>query len=60
MTVPVKFFRETYDELKLVKWPTRQNVINLTGVVILISILVGLYIGGLDYLFTKLTELIIK
>ena len=52
--------RETYDELKLVKWPTRQNVINLTGVVILISILVGLYIGGIDWVFTKLTELIVK
>jgi preprotein translocase subunit SecE len=60
MTAPVKFLRETYDELKLVKWPTRRDVMNLTGVVILISILTGLYIGGIDYLFTKITELIVK
>lgn len=60
MTTPVKFLRETYDELKLVKWPSRQDVINLTGVVILISIVIGAYIGGIDYLFTKVTELIVK
>lgn len=57
---PVKFLRETYDELKLVKWPSRQDVIKLTGVVILISIVIGLYIGGIDWIFTKATELIIK
>jgi preprotein translocase subunit SecE len=60
MTVPVKFLRETYDELKKVVWPTRQEVIRLTAVVIAISVIVGLYIGGLDYGFTKITELIVK
>ena len=60
MTSPAKFLRETYDELKLVKWPKRSEVLNLTGVVILISIVVGIYIGGIDYIFTKITELIIK
>ncbi|HSA84378.1 MAG TPA: preprotein translocase subunit SecE [Patescibacteria group bacterium] len=60
MTKPAQFLREVYDELKLVKWPKRRDVVNLTGVVILISVLVGLYIGGIDYLFTWITELIIK
>lgn len=60
MTTPVLFLRETFDELKKVKWPTRNEVIRLTLVVISISVIVGLYIGGLDYGFTKLTELIVK
>jgi len=60
MTTPVVFLRETYDEIKKVVWPTRNEVIRLTLVVITISILTGLYIGGLDYIFTKITELIVK
>ena len=60
MTTPAQFLRETYDELKLVKWPKRTDVVNLTAVVILISILVGIYIGAIDFVFTKITELIVK
>ena len=53
MTTPVSFFRETYDELKKVVWPTRNEIIRLTSVVILLSVIMGLYIGGLDYVFTQ-------
>jgi preprotein translocase subunit SecE len=60
MTTPVTFLQETYAELKKVVWPTRNEVVRLTLVVIAISILVGLYIGGIDYVFTKITELIVK
>jgi preprotein translocase subunit SecE len=60
MTTPVKFLTETYDELKKVKWPTRQEVTRLTAVVIFISVVVGLYIGGLDYILTKVLETILK
>ena len=60
MTTPATFLKETYDELKEVVWPTRNEVIRLTLVVIAISILVGLYIGGIDYILTKITEFIVK
>jgi preprotein translocase subunit SecE len=60
MATPVNFLRETYDELKKVVWPTRNEVVRLTFVVIVISIIVGIYIGALDYIFTKITEFIIK
>jgi preprotein translocase subunit SecE len=60
MTTPVKFLRETYDELKQVKWPTRNEVVRLTTVVIFISVVVGLYIGGLDYALTQLLNIVIK
>lgn len=60
MKAPVKFLTQVWDELKLVKWPTRQDVLKLTVMVIFVSIVVGLYIGGIDYIFTKITELIIK
>jgi preprotein translocase subunit SecE len=59
-TTPVGFLRETRDELKKVAWPTRQETIRLTLVVITVSLLVGLFLGGLDFIFTKGIGLIIK
>ena len=60
MLAPLAFFRETYDEIKKVTWPSRNQVIRLTSVVIAISVLVGLYIGALDYLMTKVMEFILR
>ena len=60
MTTPVSFIRETQDELKKVTWPTRQEVIRLTGVVIAISVIVGVFIGGLDFVFTKLLQFLLR
>ena len=60
MTMPLKFLQETVDELKKVTWPKQQEVIRLTIVVILVSIMVGLFIGGLDFAFTKIMEVVIK
>lgn len=56
----VSFIREVRSELIKVTWPSREDVIRLTSVVIGISIIVGAYIGGLDLLFTKMLEFIIK
>lgn len=57
---PVTYFKETVGELKLVRWPTRQETINLTVIVLAISLIVGAYIGGLDYLFTNLLTYLVK
>ena len=60
MTSPVKFLLETKNELTQVVWPKRPEVIKLTGVVIITSVIVGLYIGGLDFLFTKAVSFLIE
>ena len=60
MTTPVTFLKEVRDELKKVVWPTREQTIRLTIVVIGVSIGVGLFIGTLDFIFTKLTEIVLK
>ena len=57
---PFTYLREVRDELGKVSWPSRQQATNLTLVVIGGSLLVGLYVGGLDYLFTTLLGLILK
>ncbi len=57
---PVVFLKEVQEELKKVVWPTRDEVIRLTFVVILISLVVGLFLGGIDFVLTKITQLLIK
>ena len=53
------FLKEVKAELYNVTWPRRIEIGRLTFVVIAISILVGIYLGLVDLMFTKLLELII-
>jgi preprotein translocase subunit SecE len=58
-SAPVRFIQEAISELKQVVWPTRQQVVRLTLIVIGVSTAAGILIGGLDFVFTKLLALII-
>lgn len=60
MTTPVAFLQQVYAELTKVTWPTRAEVIRLTAVVIIISVIVGVFIGGLDFIFTSLLQVVVK
>ena len=55
-----QFIKDSVAELKQVVWPTRKQAVKLTLIVIGVSVVTGLYIGGLDYLFTKIIGLILK
>ena len=57
---PVQFFKEVVSELKKVTWPTRDETMKLTAVVIALSVIVGIFIGGLDALLVQVQKLIIK
>jgi preprotein translocase subunit SecE len=48
------FFRDTYNELKKVTWPSRRDGIRLTIMVIAVCAVVGLFLGALDYGFAEL------
>ncbi len=56
---PVAFVREAFDELKKVTWPTREDVIRLTFTVILISVMVAIFLGAIDYGIEKAIERIV-
>lgn len=51
---PLAYLRAVKVELDLVKWPSHQETLRLTAVVIIGSIAVGAYIGGLDIVFINL------
>jgi preprotein translocase subunit SecE len=54
------FFSEVRSELSKVTWPKRDEVVRLTLIVFLVSGVIGLYVGGLDYIFTKVLSLILS
>ncbi len=49
-----KFFREYKSELKKISWCQPKDVVKYTGVVIVCILIVSLFIGVLDFGFTKL------
>jgi preprotein translocase subunit SecE len=50
----VQFIKEVRVELKRVTWPTRQQTIKYTLMVVGLSLAVAAFLGGLDFLFTWL------
>lgn len=54
-----RVIRDTRSELRKVVWPTREQATNLTILVIMASAAVGVLLGGIDFLFTKLFEYVI-
>ena len=44
----IRGLRDTRSELRKVTWPTRQETTNLTLVVIALSIVLGVVLGGVD------------
>jgi preprotein translocase subunit SecE len=56
----INFLSEVRLELSKVSWPTPRQTVNLTLVVIIVSLLVGLYVGGLDLLFAKISGAFLK
>lgn len=56
----INYIRETKGELKHVSWPTRRQAIAFTAIVIVISVLVSLYLGLFDFIFSFILEQVIS
>jgi preprotein translocase subunit SecE len=52
----VRFLREVYDELRKVVWPTWGELYRYTLVVIVTVIVIGGFIGGVDYVLGQLAK----
>ena len=50
------FFREAREELKKVAWPSRRDTLRYTGIVIVASVVVGMVIGGFDYILQQFIQ----
>jgi len=54
-----RYFRETTGELRKVNWPTWPEAKRLTGLVLLVMLIMGLFLAGMDYLAHGFMNLIL-
>jgi preprotein translocase subunit SecE len=55
-----RFLSEVRNEMGRVTWPSRKEVYATTIVVILTSILFGVYLGALDLLFDRMIQWVFR
>jgi preprotein translocase subunit SecE len=52
----LNFFSDTISELKKVTWLSRREIIYLSGIVLLVTVVVGIFLALVDFGFTRLIE----
>ena len=57
--VIVRYFKETRAELRKVHWPTRKEAINLSLIVLGVTLFMAALLGAIDYLFAQMFSLIL-
>jgi preprotein translocase subunit SecE len=55
-----EFIREVVAEFRKVTWPSRQELINSTVVVITVTVVVALFLGGVDIVLARIVERILR
>lgn len=60
MKTVINFIKESIAEFKKVQWPTKKQTLRLTGFVVGVSLITGIYVSGLDFGFKNLLGLFIK
>lgn len=55
----VKYFREARAEMRKVTWPTRQEALHLTGIVLAVTVAMSILLWILDILFSGVMSALI-
>jgi len=55
-----EYFIDTRGELRKVTWPTRQQATKLTLIVLAVTLVMALFLGGVDWVFANLIALILS
>lgn len=55
----IAYFKGAFAEMRKVTWPSRQETWRKSWIVIGFAIAFGVFLGSVDYLFTKLLEVIL-
>ena len=53
-----RYFSETIGELRKVTWPTRREATNLTLIVLAVTVSIGIFLGLMDFLFSRFFALL--
>ncbi len=55
-----KYLAEVTKELKKVSWPSKKQTKDKTMLVVIVSIIIALYLGALDFMFQRIINLFIS
>lgn len=53
------WWRQTIGELRKVTWPTREEAIALTRIVLIVTVIMSAILGVLDFIFARLVGLLV-
>lgn len=56
----VNYIQDAAEELRRVTWPTREEALRLSVIVLVTTIISAIFLGGLDLLFQKLAALLVN
>ena len=56
----IQYLSEVRSEMSKVTWPSRDQTVKMTIIVLIVSVVVGVLIGGLDLLLTRFFGVLIK
>ena len=56
----VRYLKETRAELKKVAWPDQKYIVTATTIILVLCIVMGLYVMGVDYAYAKIFAIILK
>lgn len=57
MNQTIDFLRQTKVELAKVVWPSKDQTVKLTLIVVMVTIIVGFFLFGLDWIFIQLIQI---
>ncbi|CAK8713200.1 MAG: preprotein translocase subunit SecE [Candidatus Electronema aureum] len=55
-----QFFQEVTTEFKKIVWPDRKATFGISGFVILLTIILSVYLGTVDFVLGKLVSLVLQ
>jgi preprotein translocase subunit SecE len=55
-----EFVREVLAEFRKVTWPSRQELVNSTVVVITVTVVVAVFLGAVDIMLARIVEAILR
>jgi preprotein translocase subunit SecE len=55
-----EFVREVVAEFRKVTWPSRQELVNSTVVVITVTVVVAVFLGAVDIMLARIVEAILR
>ena len=54
-----RYFSETTGELRKVSWPTRQEAVQLTIIVLVVMVFMGVFLGLVDFIAGHVLNLVL-